>query len=252
MKLTIIGSASAEPNPGSASSCYLLDAGEGNLVLELGHGASAKLLQHAGMDQVGAVLISHMHPDHFFDLVPLKYFILFNQCPRLRLILPPTGPRVLAAMAEALGENGRFWSKSYDIDVFDPNGELNLMGMKITMTKTHHFIPAWSMRVTETISGAVLGYTSDTSLSEPVVAHLSRAELLLAEASMERQTLPGPDQGHLTGNEAGELACRALAKRLILTHYPCARGEALLAAARSAFQGQCDLATEGQTYTIEK
>jgi len=250
VKLTIVGSASAAPNPGSASSCYLLETGEGQVLLECGHGAAGKMLLYTQLDQIDAVVISHMHPDHFFDLVPLKYLTQHLGGPPVRLFLPPTGPGVLEGLASGLGENGNFWSKAYDIQVYDPTQSLDLAGLRVTMTPTHHFIPAWSMRIEDTSSGRVLGYTSDTSLITRITEHLKGSDLLLAEASMARQTKPEGDQGHLTGSDAGRLACEAGAGALVLTHYPFDQAERILRSARDAFSGACDLAVEGQQYTI--
>lgn len=248
--LTIIGSASAEPNPGSASSCYLLDAGQGQLLLECGHGAVAKLLLYTSPERVRAIVISHMHPDHFFDLVPLKYLILFNGLKRPTLYVPPTGPGILAGIAQALGENGHFWEKAFDIQVFDPERGFDASGMSFRMAPTHHFIPAWSMRIRDEKSGSVLAYTSDTSLTEKLVEHLQGPDLLLAEASIEHQDRTETEKGHLTGEDAGLLASQTQAKRLVVTHYPQRRSQAILKAACAAFQGPCDLALEGAQYTI--
>ena len=66
-------------------------------MLECGHGAASKLLQYASIESLAAIVISHMHPDHFFDLVPLKYGIAFNRYPRIPLFLPPGGEPILDA-----------------------------------------------------------------------------------------------------------------------------------------------------------
>jgi len=250
VKLTIVGSASAAPNPGSASSCYLIETEVGQVLLECGHGAAAKMLLYSSLDRIAAIAISHMHPDHFFDLVPMKYLIQRAGHPRLPLFVPPTGPGVLAGVAAGLGENGTFWEKAYEIHVFDPDASLELPGLTATMTPTHHFIPAWAMRFRDKETGRVLGYTSDTSLTEGVVEHVRGCDLLLAEASLEQQTRSDEEQGHLTGSEAGDLAAQAGVGRLVLTHYPQVHSEQLLAAAKENFPGECDLAVEGKQYRI--
>ncbi len=250
MNLTIVGSASAEPNPGSASSCYLIETSEGRVVLECGHGAAAKLLAHTTLEEIGAILISHMHPDHFFDLVPLKYGLSFHGCSKLDVYLPPGGDEVLAAMASALGEGTDFWTSAYNVHVFDPNQTLELQGMRISMASTHHFIPAWSMTIRPKAGGGWFGYTSDTSLTDQVVDHVRGADLLLAEASLRMQTDASPDQGHLTGEEAGKLATRAGVKRLVLTHYPSTLADEIFRDATAAYDGPCTLAREGDRYSL--
>jgi ribonuclease BN (tRNA processing enzyme) len=249
MELTIIGSAPASPNPGCASSCYLLDAGQGQVLLECGHGAAAKLLLYTSVDDIGAVVISHMHPDHFFDLVPLKYHIEKYAYPRLPLYLPPAGADILRALAGSLGENHDFWGAAYELRDFESGSRFDLLGLSIKTFPSHHFIPAWGMRIAEPDAG-LLGYTSDTSLTEELAGHLAGVDLVLAESSLEKQTKSELHQGHLTGAEAGALARRVGAKTLVLTHYPQSGAEAIKREASTAFGQSCDLAVEGNRYTV--
>lgn len=247
----MLGSASAAPNPGSASSSYLLDADHGQLLLECGHGAAAKLLQFTSIDRIAAILISHMHPDHFFDLVPLKYAIAFNRYPRLPLFLPPGGEDILDALARALNENGDFWTSAYDLHTFDPDQVLEIAGMHVSMAPSHHFIPAWAM-VFDSAERPVrrFGYTSDTSLTQRVIDRVRDADLLMAEASIMQQSRPAAEQGHLTPRDAGSLARDAGAKRLVITHYPAAAGPTILSEAAAGFGSPCDLAVEGARFII--
>jgi ribonuclease BN (tRNA processing enzyme) len=59
------------------------------------------------------------------------------------------------------------------------------------------------------------------------------------------------ERGHLTAAEAGELARRAGAARLLLTHYSDSLdAEQLRAAAEATFGGKVEMATEGERYKI--
>lgn len=251
MELTVLGSASAAPNPGSASSSYILEAEHGQLLLECGHGAASKLLQYSSIDRLAAILISHMHPDHFFDLVPLKYAITFNGYARLPLYLPPGGEDMLEALAEALKENGKFWSSAYELHTFDPKEGLEVAGMHVAMAPSHHYVPAWAMTFASV--GPLsrrFAYTSDTSMSEKVVEHVRDADLLMAEASIMTQNKPASEQGHLTPYDAGCMARLAGAKRLVVTHYPAAQSADILSEAAEGYGAPCDLAMEGARFMI--
>ena len=50
-----------------------MDDGETPVVMDLGTGAFANLRRYADYDRLGAVVISHMHADHFIDVIPLRY-----------------------------------------------------------------------------------------------------------------------------------------------------------------------------------
>ena len=63
------------PAPTSPASCYLVQAeADGrtwNLLLDLGSGALGPLQRHLSPDDLDAVLLSHLHPDHCVDLCGL-------------------------------------------------------------------------------------------------------------------------------------------------------------------------------------
>ena len=81
-RLTIAGSSSSIPRPDRACSSYLVDDGETSIVLDLGTGAFSNLRRYVDYDRLGAVVISHMHADHFIDLIPLRYALRYG--PRRR------------------------------------------------------------------------------------------------------------------------------------------------------------------------
>jgi ribonuclease BN (tRNA processing enzyme) len=70
--VTVLGSSSSTPRPGRACSCYLVRAGDTAIALDLGTGSLSNLRRYLAPEQVSAVIISHMHPDHFLDLIPMR------------------------------------------------------------------------------------------------------------------------------------------------------------------------------------
>ena len=72
MRLTVVGCSGSFAGPASAASCYLVQADSGgrtwSLVLDLGSGALGSLQRHVSPDQLDAVVLSHLHPDHCVDL----------------------------------------------------------------------------------------------------------------------------------------------------------------------------------------
>jgi ribonuclease BN (tRNA processing enzyme) len=96
----------------------------------------------------------------------------------------------------------------------------------------------------------VLAYTGDTGPTEALLELAGGADLLLAEASF-RDGDDNPDSLHLTGLQAGEVAAKAGAKRLVLTHVPpWHEGDSMLAEARAAYAGPVELATAGAVYPL--
>src|SRR5437763_5484042 len=97
MKLTVVGASPSFENPGGASSSYLLGTGTQRILIDCGHGSLGVLRTVIGLSDLTAIVISHMHPDHIFDLVPLAYAYrsLERGRPAPPLHLPPEGIGVL-------------------------------------------------------------------------------------------------------------------------------------------------------------
>ncbi len=82
------------PRPGSACSSYLVQTENAAVLLDLGSGALGKLQLAIDYARLDAIVISHMHADHFLDLVPLRYGLKYGEPPRAERIplwLPPGG-----------------------------------------------------------------------------------------------------------------------------------------------------------------
>ena len=71
LTLTILGASPAAPNPGGACSGYLLRQGETAVLMDCGAGTAGRIALHVAPNRLQGVAISHLHPDHYFDLVQL-------------------------------------------------------------------------------------------------------------------------------------------------------------------------------------
>ena len=96
MRLTVIGCSGSFPGPDGPASCYLVEApyagGTFRLLLDLGNGALGPLQRHAPLDGINALVISHLHPDHFIYLDPLLHYIRYDiEHPRRVAVHGPAG-----------------------------------------------------------------------------------------------------------------------------------------------------------------
>lgn len=71
MRVTVLGGCGARPAAGQACSGYLVEHKGFRLLVDPGFATTPRLLERVTADQVGAVFISHGHPDHCADLNPL-------------------------------------------------------------------------------------------------------------------------------------------------------------------------------------
>jgi ribonuclease BN (tRNA processing enzyme) len=241
------------PRPGSACSSYLLQTGGAMVVLDLGPGATAKLQLAVDYTAIDAIVISHVHPDHYFDLVPLRYGLKYGATPRKRRVplwLPPGGRKVLAAMSELIeGAGGPdFFEGVFSIGEYAPADALVVCDLRLTFRRTRHYIDAFAIRAEH--DGVAITYSADTAPSEAVVEHARSSAILLCEAALGLKAEEG-ERGHSSAAEAGAMAARAGVERLVLTHYPASyEAEALIAAAKQNFSGPVELAVDGAEFLL--
>ena len=99
MRITVLGKSPSWQDAGGACSGYLLQDGDTSLLMDCGNGVFSKLRQHIDYVELDAVLISHLHADHFLDLIPFAYALTY--APRQQPVpwpatRAPTPPRARA------------------------------------------------------------------------------------------------------------------------------------------------------------
>ena len=131
VSLYAAGNSGASPPAGGACSSYLLTAGETKIVLDCGPGSLPHLRTQLGVWDIDAIFTSHMHTDHWLDLLALNV-ALFTQDggpagsgKRIPVFLPPGGRKTLAAAFAGLatgvqGTNASRWEQVLDVTEYDP------------------------------------------------------------------------------------------------------------------------------------
>lgn len=253
MKLTIVGPASAYSTiPGQSSSSYLVEEGETAILLDLGQGSFAETWRYISPNDIAAVVISHMHADHNVDLVPLRHWARYRNERRGPAIFGPSDLRPRYAdfqMPYSEPSTKPDFFEDLGGDVLS-EGEFVIGSLRIDARHVTHIPDAYGFRVSAVGgSGAGLVYSGDCGVADDLLPLIKPGDVLLAEAGFGVRRIA--DGIHLTAGEAGAVAQRAGAARLVLTH--CASGVApddLIAAARAEFSGPVEIAQPGLTLDI--
>jgi ribonuclease BN (tRNA processing enzyme) len=217
MRLRIVGSSPAWPNPGGACSGHLVDE---RLLLDCGPGVLAKLRQRDAWPAVEAIAITHLHLDHWGDLVPWVWGSLFGpgaERPRPQLWMPPGAAATLAPLLGRLGSD-RMLERVFDLAEYEPGVPFSAAGLEVTAQRVVHYdLEAHAFRVT---GDHVLAYSGDTGPCGGVLEAARDADLLLCEATLGETDDEGTPRGHLSAAEALLLQRESGARRLLLTHRP--------------------------------
>ncbi|HEX2144725.1 MAG TPA: MBL fold metallo-hydrolase [Glycomyces sp.] len=250
MKLTVIGCAGSFPAPDTPCSAYLVEAGGYRLLIDFGTGSLGELQKHLDPHLIDAVIVTHLHPDHFFDACAYAVMRRYASDSPGRP-LPMYGPTGVAErIVAAYGGLGELCDRSmrdvYDFQELTP-GTFELGPLTVTVDRVAHPVETFGIRVEH--AGSSLAYTSDSGPCQALESLATHCDVLLAEASY-LEGGANPKDVHLTGKEAAEYATKSGAARLLLTHLvePWNSRERTLAEARAAYTGPVEVVRPGQIY----
>jgi ribonuclease BN (tRNA processing enzyme) len=222
VRLTVVGSSPAWPNPGGAQSGYLVEDGGGRVLLDCGPGVLGRLRElDGGWPRVDAVVITHWHLDHWGDLVPWVWGSLKGpgqEARRPELWLPPEGRERIRDFGSRLG-----WDDMFDqvFDLYDYRGDepFEVAGFTVLARRLPHYtLLTFGLRVSN--GTRTLAYSGDSG-PDDVLAELAReVDLFVCEATLEHGDLDGTPRGHLSEEEALAAFRASGARRLLLTHRP--------------------------------
>lgn len=263
MRLTVVGCSGSYPGPESPASSYLVQADDAdgrtwNLVLDLGSGALGPLQRYVELEDVDAIGLSHLHPDHMADLSGLFVYLRYAPRPLAKRHVEVHGPfGTLSRIAEAHGtQPGESLTDHLHVHAWQPGRPVTVGPMSVLPVAVEHPIPAYGVRVTgpseaDRARTVTLAFTGDTDVCPGLDELAQGVDLLLAEAAF----VEGRDDHikgiHLTGRRAGEAAERGGCGRLVVTHVPAWNDpDVAVAEAREVFSGPIDRAVPGMVVEL--
>ncbi|GAA2745482.1 MULTISPECIES: MBL fold metallo-hydrolase [Kitasatospora] len=250
MKLTVVGCSGSFPSADSPCSSYLVEAEGTRVVLDLGNGSLGALQKYAGLYEIDAVLLSHLHADHCVDLC--AYWVARNYrvegCPDPVPVYGPAGTAERLARAYDMPEEPGM-KEVFDFRTLHDGAVVDIGPLRITAVRVNHLdAEAYGFKVEH--AGRSLVYSGDTGHCPELVELARGADLFLCEAAYTdgKETY---ESIHLNGREAGEHAAAAGVGRLVLTHIPpWTDAERNRRDAAAAFTGPVELARPGAVYEL--
>jgi ribonuclease BN (tRNA processing enzyme) len=222
MKLTVIGSSPAWPNPGSAHSGYLLDADGQRLLLDCGPGVLSRLREQEIWPRVDAIAITHFHLDHWGDLVPWVWGSMYRSTNgdvvRPSVWVFEGGRHYLEKLGTRLGFPDMF-ERVFDMNEYADGRPFSTAGYEITAIRVPHYsLETYGFRISR--GSTVVAYSGDTAPTDRITELAREADLFVCEATLLRGELDGELRGHLSIDEAVAAFDASGARRLLLTHRP--------------------------------
>ena len=264
MRVTVLGKSPSWQDADGACSGYLIEDDAHCVLMDCGNGVFAKLRRFCDYTKVDAVVISHLHADHFLDLVPFSYALTYaprqqpvpvhrwpgtDEPAKPKLYVPPGSREVFRRVVGAWG-NDDLIENAFDLIEYDSQSTPEVGTLRFSFHEVPHFTETFAISVESSDGGGRLAYGADSSPNDDVVAFAKGADVFIVEATLPRPERTGM-RGHLTPREAGEHGRRAGVKRLVLTHMS-DELDALWARAEAeeGFGGPVMLAEEGAVYAL--
>jgi ribonuclease BN (tRNA processing enzyme) len=261
LRITVLGKSPSWQDAGGACNGYLIETDETKVLLDCGNGVFGKLRQHIDYTELDGVIISHLHADHFLDLVPYSYALIYapRQQPvpvhtwsgtdspaRPRMVAPPNAVETFRRVVGSWG-NDDLIESAFQIEEYAPGDEVEIGDVHATFHPVPHFVETFAVRINNGSSGDLVS-SADTRPGDEIVDAARDADLLLIEGTLPRPERTGI-RGHLTPEEAGRHAKAAGAKRVVITHISDELGDGWAREeAERGFGAPVEVAREGASY----
>ena len=219
MKITIVGSGDAFGTGGRAHTCIRVDSAASTVVVDFGAG-SITAWSKAGYstNEIDALVITHLHGDHFGGLPTLLLqcqFVASRDKP-----LPIYGPPGLKARLQLMqdimfpGMAKIDWRFKWQIHEISPGEITKVAGLALRTYQVEHASGGIATGVRLSGGDGVFAYSGDTSWTENLIPLGADADLFVVECFSGDEEVPN----HMHWRQLrGELP-RFTAKRIVLTH----------------------------------
>ncbi len=246
MKLTVLGCYGPYPPAGGHCSGYLIEHEGWHILLDCGNGVLSQLQRYINIDQLDALVLSHLHSDHISDCFILRYALKLDYKKGLR-----TEPLPIYAPDEPSDDFSRI--SNLDLCQVHPIKETEVVRigpLQLSFLKTLHPVPCFAVKLAADDSKETVVYSGDTEYFEGMANFSSGTTLFLCEANYLEKDLQEGAVNHMSAFQAATLGKNAQVEQLVLTHLPPFRdGGDYLAEAKGVFN-TVHLAKEGDRYNL--
>ncbi|MCK8784679.1 MBL fold metallo-hydrolase [Roseomonas sp. NAR14] len=217
-RLRVLGCGDAFGSGGHLQACFVLEHAAGAAMLDCG-ATAAHAAQCRGFDlaRIDAILLSHLHGDHFGGL---PFLLLHWHRARRRRTLTIAGPEGTEARVRSLldllypGFRAQITGFPIRFETLRPGTATRIGALDVTCVEVSHPSGAMPLGLRVAVDGRVLAYSGDTRWNEALPGLARGADLLLIECT---EVVPGTSW-HLDLQTLRAHRAALLARRILLTH----------------------------------
>lgn len=244
LHVRFVGSGDAFGSGGRFQTCIHLQTEDTTVLLDCGATSLTALkTQHLDPGAIDAVVLSHLHVDHFGGLPLLILDGQFSRRARPLTVAGPAGTaRRLTEAMEVMFPGSSTVQRRFAVTVLelDPATPTTISGVPLRSWPVEHGAQAGpSLAHRLTLGGKTVAYTGDTAWTDALIDLAAGTDLFIAEAYFWDKPLPN----HLRHADLVDHADQLSSDRTILTHMST---DMLAHADRAAFE----LAHDGLSLTL--
>src|SRR5919112_5297540 len=164
MRLTVLGKSPSWQDAGGACSGYMIEDGDTCVLIDCGNGVFSKLRQFRDYTRVDGVVISHLHADHFLDLVPFSYALTYAprqqpvpvdrwpgvECPACPRLICPRGSRDAFRRIVGTWGNEDLVENAFDLSEYEPSDSPTVGSLRFSFHEVPHFVDTFAIAIEST------------------------------------------------------------------------------------------------------
>ena len=219
MRLTVVGSGDAFGSGGRMNTCFWLETAKATVVVDFGATAlpALKALE-LDPNRIDAIVLSHLHGDHFGGLpfLLLDYQFLARRERPLLIAGPPSSKERLDAAMEVFfpKSTGTKWRFPWRVQEIAVGVATDVLGHSVLSAEVVHQSGAPSTALRLADGERIFAYSGDTEWTDALLPIADGADLFICECYAYASKMTG----HLTWEILKPKIPDLRAKRLMLTH----------------------------------
>lgn len=219
-------------------------------MLDCGSGSLQKLAKlHLNFLDIYYIFVSHLHPDHIIDLVPLLFALRNPDLSPIQKEIIIIGGKGIKQYFNQLKEiYGPSMEPPCQIKLIETVGEeLSIPKFSLKTVPVEHLESSVAIKIV-TPEGKKFLYSGDTDYCQQLVDLSRGVDLALLECSFPEGMKA---EGHLTPKLAGKIAAEAGCPKIILTHlYPQCDSHDIKKQCQEVYAGEIVIAQDGMRLHI--
>jgi len=228
----VLGSGGPEEGERASSSYLIKKDGKALILIDFGGGAFLRFGQAgARIEDLRAVLFTHLHIDHVVELPALIKAGYFAERSCKLEMIGPKGNQYFPGFKEFIqlqfGEKGSYrymsdiltsQSASFSLKIYEGAQKLHFKSFDLTAVEVQHgIVPSLAYRID--IEGKSIVFSGDTAAKKETLTKLAdNADLLIAHHAIPQIGFNGITELHMKPSRIAQVASESKVKTLLLSH----------------------------------